>query len=64
LHSVFGAVTSGMDTVNSIRRGDVIERVTIQGDLTELWARKAADLQRWNTVLDENFPELRPAPAP
>ena len=28
-HSVFGIVIEGQDTVNSIRQGDVIERITI-----------------------------------
>jgi len=61
-HSVFGYVTSGQDVVNSIRRGDAIVSVTISGDLTSLWQRKAADLQSWNAALDQNFPELKPAP--
>lgn len=64
LHSVFGGVTQGMNVVNSIRRGDTIIRVTIEGDIAALWARKAADLQTWNAALDENFPDLRPAPTP
>jgi peptidyl-prolyl cis-trans isomerase B (cyclophilin B) len=64
LHSVFGGVTAGMDVVNSIRRGDRIESITITGDISALWDRKAADLQRWNAALDENFPDLRPAPVP
>lgn len=64
LHSVFGGVTQGMDVVNSIRRGDRIESITISGDISALWARKAADLQRWNAALDEGFPDLRPAPVP
>jgi len=61
-HSVFGYVTSGQDVVNSIRRGDAIVSVTISGDLTGLWQRKSADLQSWNEVLDQNFPNLKPAP--
>ena len=64
MHSVFGVVTNGMPVVNQIRRGDKMIKVTIEGDITDLWQRKAEDLARWNAVLDENFPNLRPAPVP
>lgn len=64
MHSVFGVVTNGMPVVNQIRRGDKMIKVTIEGDISDLWQRKAEDLARWNAVLDENFPNLRPAPVP
>lgn len=64
LHSVFGVVSDGMQVVNQIRRGDRIIKVTIQGDISELWSRKADDLARWNSILDEGFPDLKPAPVP
>lgn len=64
LHSVFGSVTAGMDVVNEIRRGDVIEAVIVEGDISDLWQRKASDLARWNEALDENFPDLKAAPRP
>jgi peptidyl-prolyl cis-trans isomerase B (cyclophilin B) len=64
LHSVFGVVTNGMQIVNQIRRGDRIQSIVISGDISDLWSRKADDIAGWNTVLDENFPELKPAPAP
>lgn len=64
LHSVFGSVTAGMEVVNAIRRGDVIEAVIVEGDISDLWQRKASDLARWNEILDENFPDLKPAPHP
>lgn len=64
LHSVFGGVTQGMDVVNNIRRGDLIESITIRGDYSALWSQKAADLASWNATLDENYPDLRPAPTP
>ncbi len=60
-HSVFGAVTRGMDVVNVIRRGDVIESVTIQGDATAVLERRRSDVERWNQVLDEEHPRLRPS---
>ncbi len=61
LHSVFGRVTSGLDTVYRITRGDVIRSITITGDTSALMARKQADLTQWNAVLDEGFPDLLPA---
>lgn len=64
IHSVFGVVTSGMQVVNQIRRGDRIIKVTISGDISELWAKKSEDLARWNSILDEGFPNLKPAPMP
>lgn len=64
IHSVFGVVTSGMQVVNQIRRGDKIQRIVITGDIAELWTRKAEDLARWNAALDENFSNLKPAPSP
>lgn len=64
LHSVFGGVTQGMDVVNSIRPGDVIEQITITGDISSLWAQKSGILASWNATLDENYPDLRPAPTP
>ncbi len=64
LHSAFGGVTQGMDVVNRIRPGDVIEQITITGDISSLWSQKADQLASWNATLDENYPDLRPAPAP
>ncbi|HDZ09911.1 MAG TPA: peptidylprolyl isomerase [Pseudohongiella sp.] len=64
LHSVFGGVTQGMEVVNSIRPGDVIEQITITGDISSLWTQKSAVLESWNATLDENYPDLRPAPTP
>lgn len=64
IHSVFGVVTSGMQVVNQIRRGDRILKITINGDIGDLWNRKADDLARWNSILDEGFPDLKPAPTP
>lgn len=61
LHSVFGNVTSGMDVVRRLARGDRIQSITIAGDSSALMARKKAELEAWNTTLDAGFPDLRPA---
>ncbi len=60
-HSVFGRVTSGLDAIYKINRGDVIRSITISGDTSALKARKQADLEKWNAILDADFPDLRPA---
>ena len=61
-HSVFGRVTTGQDVVNAISRGDIIEKIEIIGDASALYERKSADVARWNAVLDQGFPDLKPAP--
>jgi peptidyl-prolyl cis-trans isomerase B (cyclophilin B) len=53
-HSVFGAVVSDQDqaVVDSIKMGDKIESVTIEGDTTDLFAKAKSDLDSWNKILD------------
>ena len=61
LHSVFGKVINGQSVIYDIRRRDVINSISIQGDPTNLFKRKAEDLQTWNKALDQNYPDLKPA---
>jgi len=61
LHSVFGKVINGQSVIYDIRRRDVINSISIQGDPTNLFKRKADDLQTWNKALDLNYPDLKPA---
>ena len=53
-HTVFGAVVSADDlkVVNSIVKDDVIEKLTIEGDTTDLLASQAELVAKWNEVLD------------
>ncbi len=53
-HSVFGAVVDASDqeVVNSIRQGDTIETVTIEGDTSGVFAVAKPYLDEWNQVLD------------
>ena len=60
LHSVFGKVINGQSVIYDIRRRDVINSISIQGDPTNLFKRKAADLETWNRALDLNYPDLKP----
>ena len=54
-HSVFGAVISPEDqhVVNSVKQGDVIESVSVDGDTTELFAKTKSYLDSWNKILDK-----------
>ncbi len=62
LHSVFGKVVSGLPVVNQLRRRDIINSIVIEGDTSALFERRRALLDEWNEVLDEGFPDLKPAP--
>lgn len=61
LHSVFGKVINGQSVIYDIRRRDVINSISIQGDPTNLFKRKAEDLETWNNTLDLNYSDLKPA---
>ena len=61
LHSVFGKVINGQSVIYDIRRRDVINSISIQGDPTNLFKSKAEDLETWNNTLDLNYPDLKPA---
>lgn len=61
LHSVFGYVTDGMQVVNSLRRQDVINSITIEGDVSDVYQRRADRVAEWNAQLDAGFPDLDPA---
>lgn len=52
-HSVFGAVVSDDDqaVVNSIAQGDTINKVTIEGDVSELLKSQADHIASWNNNL-------------
>ena len=54
-HSVFGEVVGPEDqaVVDAIRQGDVIEKLTIEGDVDALLAAQADRVKEWNAVLDE-----------
>jgi len=59
-HTVFGKVVadSDMDVVNAIAGNDKLVKVTVEGDVTDLFGSKADDLKSWNETIDSNFPEL------
>ena len=55
-HTVFGQVVEGQDVVNAIRQGDVMQKVTIEGDTTALKAKEKDQLAQWNAILDQKYP--------
>lgn len=59
-HTVFGKIVEGRDTIWEIRRGDVMNEVTIEGNARDFLERHDDRVYRWNVTLDENFPDLRP----
>lgn len=59
-HTVFGLVLSGREVIRQIRVGDVIRSITIEGDAKGFLQRRSDQLYRWNQILDENFPNLKP----
>jgi len=61
LHTVFGLIHSGKDVIRQIRIGDTITSITIEGNAKAFLERNADRVYLWNTVLDEQFPNLKPA---
>lgn len=62
-HTVFGAVVGSADqkVVDSIAKDDIIQKITIEGDASELMKKVEEKLTKWNQVLDKRFPNLKPA---
>ena len=54
-HSVFGEILGPEDqaVVDAIRQGDIVEKVTVEGDVDALLAAQADRVKEWNAVLDE-----------
>ncbi|MBB6367142.1 MULTISPECIES: peptidylprolyl isomerase [Xanthomonas] len=51
-HTVFGKVLEGLDVVDSVAQGDVINKITIEGDAEAVLAAKADRVAEWNRTLD------------
>ncbi|AXI83027.1 peptidylprolyl isomerase [Xylella taiwanensis] len=50
-HTVFGKVLDGQDVVDTIAQGDIINKITIEGDVDGALALKADRVIEWNTIL-------------
>ena len=53
-HTVFGKVLEGQDIVDSVKQGDTIKSVKIEGDTAGVLAAKADRVAEWNKTLDAN----------
>ena len=50
-HTVFGKVIEGLDVVDSIKQGDQIKSLKIEGDAAAVLAAKADRVADWNRIL-------------
>ncbi|MGX5729764.1 peptidylprolyl isomerase [Pseudoxanthomonas beigongshangi] len=50
-HTVFGKVLEGLDVVDAVQQGDLINRLTIEGDADAVLAAKAERVAEWNRYL-------------
>ena len=50
-HTVFGKVTEGLDVVDAVKQGDLITKVTIEGDADAVLAANAERVAEWNRHL-------------
>ena len=50
-HTVFGKVTEGLDVVDSVKQGDLINKITIEGDADAVLAAQAGRVAEWNKIL-------------
>lgn len=53
-HTVFGKVLEGQNVVDSVKQGDTIKSITIEGDVDAALAAKADRVAEWNKTLDAN----------
>ena len=60
-HTVFGLIHSGKEIIRQIRVGDTINSITIEGNARAFLERNADQVYLWNMILDEQFPDLKPA---
>ena len=56
-HTIFGNVTTGQDVVNKIVQGDKILSIEIKGDSKAVLEKSAAQVEKWNVILDKKFPK-------
>ena len=53
-HTVFGKVLEGQDVIDSVKQGELITSVSIDGDADAVLAAKADRVADWNKTLDAN----------
>ncbi|MCA7024458.1 MULTISPECIES: peptidylprolyl isomerase [Stenotrophomonas] len=50
-HTVFGKVVEGLDVVDAVKQGDLINKITIEGDADAVLASQAGRVAEWNKIL-------------
>ena len=50
-HTVFGKVLEGLDVVDVVAQGDLINKITIEGDTAAVLAAKSERVAEWNAIL-------------
>lgn len=60
VYPIFGDVVEGQSVVESLGDGDVVRRVTIEGDPAPLWAQFPEEVASWRASLSQ----LGPVPKP
>jgi peptidyl-prolyl cis-trans isomerase B (cyclophilin B) len=64
VHTVFGLISKGKEIIRTIKKGDVINRISIAGDIVPLLESQRPQVEEWNKLLDAGFPQLRPTLLP
>jgi len=59
-HAIFGMVAGkeDQDVVNAIAQNDTIVSITIEGDSADLLRTIASQVDAWNKIIDQRFPDL------
>ena len=63
-HTIFGEYVADKDfeVMKKLEYGDVIKEIKFAGDIDFLLSIYKEDIEKWNTVLDEKFPNLKKYP--
>ena len=63
-HTIFGEVVADTDfnTIKKLEIGDVIREVRFSGEVDFFQSLHKEEIDKWNAILDKNFPELKKYP--
>lgn len=63
-HTIFGEYVADKDfeTMKKLEYGDVIKEIKFTGDVDFLISLYKGNIEKWNEILDENFPNLNKYP--
>jgi len=57
-HTIFGEVVSNadLDVVKKLSNGDIMTKVTVEGDVDSFLKTQKSKVDSWNKILKQNFP--------